>query len=382
MTRLLRNRLFGLPFFLVVLLVGCKQTQPEVGVEPIPFTEGERHIVIKHPTVNNLKTFLFLTREGIFPLPSNFRVVGVYHESARYDYQLSADFINAEGLENFSLLGVGPFLSERKIFGQNEWTPTFSHIFENSQGIIFFGGPDIPPATYGQEMNLLTVVTDPNRHYLELSFLYHLLGGYQDEGFVPLLEKNPTYPILGICLGMQTMNVATGGSMIQDIPTQIYGFTTVEDVLKADQQIRHRNYNTNFGLDDNVTSDNYHQVEILGGHLQQINAGTGNNPFVLSSHHQAALKIGKGMIVVATSLDGKVVEALEHEKYPHVIGVQFHPEVRDLYLVESKINQKPFEPGINSYLEKYPGNLGETFHRNLWKYLASWYENETIKIKQ
>jgi putative glutamine amidotransferase len=364
----------------VLALIGaCQNIQNDAINDVAVFEAGQKHIVIMHPTVNNLKTFIYLTSEGIFPLPKDIRVVGVFHEKARYDYTLSSDFIKEEQIANISLLGIGSVLSDKEIFGQNQWTSTFTEIFENSEGILFFGGPDLPPATYGQEMNLLTVVTDPNRHYLELSFLFHLLGGFQDEGFVPLLEQKPDYPILGICLGMQTMNVATGGSMIQDIPTQIYGFTNVEDVLNADQQLRHRNYNTNYSLDANVTSDNYHQILITGGHIQEINSAIGVNPFVLSSHHQAALNIGKGLYVTATSLDGKVVEALEHEKYPHVIGVQFHPEVRDLYMVDSKINEKPFEPGKYSYLELYPGEQGEQFHRNFWKQIAAWYGIDTPK---
>ncbi len=382
MYKLFQNGYWVLGFLFIGLLAGCKQAKPDSAVEVNPFVDGERHVVIMHPTVNNLKTFLYLTCEGIFPLPKDIRVVGIYHENASYDYGLSAGFIKGENLENISLLGIVPVLQGSEIFAKNTWTELFTEIFEKSEGVIFFGGPDIPPSTYGQEFNLLSVVTDPYRHYLELSFLYHLLGGYQDETFVPLMEQNPKFPILGICLGMQSMNVATGGTMIQDIPTQIYGFTTVEDVLGADQQIRHRNYNTNYSLDANVTSDNYHQLIITGGHMQKINAGTGTNPFVLSSHHQAALKIGKGLVVTATSLDGKVVEALEHEKYPHVLGVQFHPEVRDLFLVESKITEKPFEAGKYSFLELYPGNQGETFCRNFWKHISSWYEKtpETLKV--
>jgi putative glutamine amidotransferase len=338
-----------------------------------PFSKGEKHIVLMHPTVNNLKTFLYLTSEGIFPLPKELKVVGVFHENAGYNYGVSADFIKEEGLENFALLGIESVLSDKEIFAANKWTPTFTEIFENSEGIIFFGGPDIPPATYGEEMNLLTVVSDPNRHYMELSFLFHLLGGHQNEEYVPLLEQRPDYRILGICLGMQSMNVATGGTLTQDIPTEIYGHTTVEDVLNADQQVRHRNYNSNYRLDDEVSFDNYHQVIITGGHLQAINNVSEIDPFVLSSHHQAALKIGKGFRVTATSTDGKVVEALEHEKYPHVMGVQFHPEVRELYMLDSKIQEKPFEPGMKSFLELYPGQNGEFFHHSFWKYVAGWY---------
>lgn len=359
----------------IVLFIFIQACTPaaDTAKQAEPFIEGEKHIVIMHPTVNNLRTFLFLTGEGIFPLPETYRVVGVFHESASYNYQLSADFIKEEGLEHIALLGIAPALENENLFRENAGTPLFREIFEKAEGVIFFGGPDLPPATYGEPLNLLTVITDPFRHYLELSLMFHLLGGSQNEAFVPLMEEKPDFRILGICLGMQTMNVATGGNMVQDIPFELYGMQTVEEILASDQQMRHRNYYTNYSLDKNVTSDNYHQVEITGGHLAAINNGIGQLPYVLSSHHQAAKELGKGMKVTAWSMDGKIVEALEHEKYPHVVGIQFHPEVRDLYKADSKINVRPFEPGSLSYLDQYPGELGETFHRNFWKHIASWY---------
>jgi len=365
-------KLVRLFFILVIFFQACQPAQKKHSGTKV-FIEGEKHIVVMHPTINNLRTFLFLTGEGIFPLPEGYRVVGVYHESANYDYQLSADFIRDEGLEQIVLLGISPVLDTESLYRENDCTPLFREIFEKTEGVVFFGGPDIPPVTYREPLNLLTVITDPNRHYLELSFMFHLLGGSQNEAFIPLLEEKPDFRILGICLGMQTMNVATGGTMTQDIPFEIYGMTTVEEVLASDQQMRHRNYYTNYSLDRNVTPDNYHQVEITGGHLAAINNGIGQWPYVLSSHHQAAKDLGKGLKVTAWSMDGKIVEALEHEKYPHVVGVQFHPEVRDLYKPESKINVRPFEPGTHSYLDLYPDELGETFHRNFWKQIAAWY---------
>lgn len=357
---------------LLLLVQACKTSQEPVTETPV-FLEGEKHFVIMHPTVNNLKTFLFLKGEGIFPLPDEFRVVGVFHESGSYDYQQSAEFLREQGIENIALMGVSPVLNPGNLYAENECTPAFREVFEHSEGIIFFGGPDIPPAAYGEPMNLLTVVTDPNRHFMEISMLFHLLGGAQNESFTPFLEEKPDYGILGICLGMQSMNVATGGTMVQDIPTEIYGLQAIEDILEADQQMRHRNYQTNYSLDRMVTPDNYHRVNITGGHLAEINEGMGELPYVLSSHHQAVEKIGKGLKVTAWSMDGKIVEAMEHEKYPHVLGVQFHPEVRDLYQRESKITVRPFEPGIQSYLDLYPDKLGETFHQRFWKHIAGWY---------
>ena len=357
---------------LLVLAQACKPAPAPVTETPV-FAEGADHFILMHPTVNNLKTFLFLRGEGLFSIPDDIRVVGVFHEDASYNYQQSAEFLKEEGFENIALLGVTGTLNPENLYGENECTPVFRNIFEHSEGILFFGGPDIPPVAYGESMNLLTVVTDPNRHFLELSLLFHLLGGSQDETFVPFLEENPDYGILGICLGMQSINVATGGTMVQDIPTELYGMETIEEIVNADQQMRHRNYYTNYSLDWDVTSDNYHQVDITGGHLAQINEGTGGLPYVLSSHHQAVENLGKGLEVTAWSMDGKIVEALEHEKYPHVLGVQFHPEVRDLYQPDSKITVRPFEPGTESYLDHYPGALGETFHHNFWKHIAGWY---------
>lgn len=326
-----------------------------------------------NPTVNNLRTFVYLTREGIFPLPEDFRVVGVFHDSASYDYRLSAGFINDEGHKNMALLGIAPVLKTENLFMENEWSPVFREIFEKSKGIIFFGGPDLPPATYGEPMSLLTVVSDPNRHYLELSLMFHLLGGSQNIDFKPFLEEKPEYGILGICLGMQTMNVATGGTMVQDIPTEIYGFKTVEQVLNANQQIQHRNYYTNYSLKTDLFAGNFHQIMIYGGQLAEINQGQGQMPFVLSSHHQAAEKIGNGLIVTAWSIDGKIAEALEHEKYKNVLGVQFHPEARDIYNNEKKLNLNPFDPATQSYSELYPGSMGNFFHLNFWKHIAQWF---------
>jgi putative glutamine amidotransferase len=68
------------------------------------------------------------------------------------------------------------------------------------------------------------------------------LGGYGNEDFEPFLKEKPKYLVTGFCLGMQTMNVATGGTLIQDIPAEIYGATTSEKTLEIGRANLHRNY--------------------------------------------------------------------------------------------------------------------------------------------
>ncbi len=70
-------------------------------------------------------------------------------------------------------------------------------------------------------MSLLTRLTDPYRHYFEASFLFHLLGGSQNIDYTPFLEVNKEYTVYAICLGIQTMNIAAGGTMTQDIPSEL-----------------------------------------------------------------------------------------------------------------------------------------------------------------
>ncbi len=342
--------------------------------DPALFQEGDRHIILMHPTVTNLKTFLFLTGEGIFPLPEGYRVIGLYNQDGRYDYAQSLAFIHEEGLDHVALLGLEPAADTQQLYGENPWSETFRELFSRSQGAIFFGGPDIPPALYGEETDLLTVISDPARHHLELSFLFHLLGGTQDTSFVPLMESRPHYRILGLCLGMQSMNVATGGSLVQDIPTTLYGLGSVEQVLALDTDQQHRNYHTHYAAETEISSYLPHRIRILpGSQLWSLTGDEGVQPAVMSSHHQAADALGRGFVVTARSVDGAIVEAIEHSRYPHVIGVQFHPELPAIFQPETGMRLLPGEAPGPPYREQFPGRQGTEFHLNFWRHIGLMY---------
>lgn len=363
-------RYFGFAL-LTTLIVSCGS---DTSREMMIFSPGHKHLLLMHPTTNNIRTINYLINEGIFPLPENYRIVGVYHQSSAYNFELSRAYIDEQELTRFTLLGIDQPLTKKILFQANSLTDTFQWLFEQSEGAIFMGGPDMVPAAYGEPVNLLTVIEDAHRHFLELSFLFHLLGGHQDAAFAPMLQEDPFYRILGICLGMQTMNVATGGTMVQDIPTEVYGLTTVEEVIAMDENQQHRNYYTNLGEDTGLVRYSFHQIITdAQSQMGQMAFHPDAKPYVLSSHHQALKDIGKGFRVTAWSADSLIPEAIEHEKYPNVFGVQFHPEVITLYQPDAKLKFQPGEEPAHAYLDLYPGDSGAHFHNGFWKHTGLQY---------
>jgi putative glutamine amidotransferase len=355
---------------LLLFAYSCNNIE-KVSVPANQIVAGEKHIILMHPTVNNIKTFNYLVNNKIFPLPKDYKVIGVYHAKEEYKYKASIEYLKKQGLINIILFKIDAPISDDMLYKHNACSDTYKYLFENSNGAISLGGPDIPPACYGEKTSTLTSITDPFRHYMEISFLFHLLGGSQDTTYIPLLKQRPDYPILAICLGMQSINVATGGTLYQDIPSEIYNLTNIEDILKTPKNKRHRNYNVDYILDTNVTYYHYHQIAIEKGSL--LSSYTSNDtihPVVWSSHHQSIEKLGKGLQIAAKSMDGKIVEAITHANYPNLLGVQFHPEKRELYNLADKIMITPSKAGEYSYLNLYSGDKGENFQREIWRKFA------------
>ena len=150
-----------------------------------------------------------------------------------------------------------------------------------ADGLLLSGGKDVEPKLYGQEKMFDFVITDPQRDDLE----YKIIKAFVDR----------RKPIWGICRGIQILNVYFGGTLTQDIPTQLGG-----DHSK--------------GVCHQVTLKKDSILGNLYGESMEVN----------SYHHQAVKDIANGLRVTAWSEDG-IVEAFEGEKHP-VLGVQFHPE--------------------------------------------------------
>lgn len=350
-----------LVFFVLVLKTG----QAQNFIESADFNANKNFVLLAHPTVQNLETIQFLVENKILHLPDA-EFIGVYSLAESYDYSKSIELIKAPKMSKFHLQKIDKEESSTRIYAKNEWTLTFKKLFDHSAGIFFFGGPDIQPEIYGQK-NLYSEVTDPNRHLFELSFLFHLLGGYQNQEFIPFLQEKPGYFVTGFCLGLQSMNVATGGTLTQDIPAQTYKKMNAEENLKLKKDQLHRNYWQEITKDPQLMGINFHQIRYTAHpfFLKTVKADKELKPTVLSSHHQSIEELGKNLIVTATSMDGQVIEGIHHRIYPNVFAVQFHPEVPALYQEGKKLKFAP-DDNPKSYFELLSPE-DRAFHLKYWQ---------------
>lgn len=325
-------------------------------------------IVLINPGVFYLKSIVYMTKNGVINA-DNIEYVAVFYTKSEVKISEAKDFVKKNDIKNIKFREVYGNLNINNIYKENLCTDDFRDIFNTSDGIIFLGGWDIPPVYYGQKTELTVGINTPNRHLFELSFYFHLLGGNQNPNFKNYLEVKPDFPVLGICLGMQTMNVATGGDMYQDIPSDIYGLNYVEDVIKLGMDQMHRNYNKHLYPEEEINNHSFHHVKITDKNLRnKLKLKDGFNPITASSHHQAVKVLGKNMIVAGTSMDGKVVEAMLHQKYVNVLGTQFHPEF--VYLHDPDSKRRKFNPDEKELLSEHEilvKNNSYQYHLDFWE---------------
>jgi len=154
-------------------------------------------------------------------------------------------------------------------------------------GLVLVGGADIPPDAYGQQPHETVKVMPEQRYNFERQFIPAWLSSGK--------------PILGVCLGMQFTNVVSGGTLIQDIPSQV----------GTDVAHRRKYHNVRIEPDSSL-------VKLLGK----------KDAKVYSNHHQAVDKLGSNLKVIARA-DDNVIEAFERVKGGFGLFVQWHPEVME-----------------------------------------------------
>lgn len=344
------------------------------------FNQKKQYIILTNPTIKNLKTINYLVENKLLKINTRkINFVGVYFDDQKYDFRQTTQFLDTANLTEFHLHEVKGELEVDNLFEKNSVTDELKKIFEHSAGVFFFGGPDIPPQEYGEE-NTLSIVTDPERHFFETTFLFHLLGSFRNEQFEPFMENNPDYFVTGFCLGMQTMNVATGGTMIQDIPAELFSAENPEEVVKIEKSNLHCNYWQNISSDSLLMGINMHPLRFTEHPFfgNKVKVKKSFHPKILSSHHQAIKKLGKGLEVTALAPDGRIIEGVAHTKYPHVFAVQFHPEVPALY---EDMELWKFQPSDKpTTYHKLLGKENIEFHKAYWKFVSKAIK-EAVKAK-
>jgi putative glutamine amidotransferase len=157
---------------------------------------------------------------------------------------------------------------------------------EEMDGLLLTGGPDIAPEFLHQEVanpSVLDKDIDPRRDRWEIEAIKHAL----ERGL----------PVFAICKGMQTLNVALGGTLKLDIPGHKLPGQEDHDTqpLRSDQRARHR--------------------------FEKVN----------SSHHQAVDRPGGGLEIEAWCTDDDIIEQMRLRDYPFALAVQYHPERGTIY---------------------------------------------------
>jgi len=155
--------------------------------------------------------------------------------------------------------------------------------------LILAGGADVDPASYGAEAEPETDLPRPERDRFELALAREAL--------------RREMPVLGICRGMQMLNVARGGTLVQHLPR-----------LTGDDHHRHT-----------LGAFGDHEVRLEPGSLAARAAGA-ERLAVKSHHHQALERMGDGLVASGWSVPDDVIEAVELPGHPFALGILWHPE--------------------------------------------------------
>jgi putative glutamine amidotransferase len=161
-------------------------------------------------------------------------------------------------------------------------------------GILLPGGDDVLPSLYGAQVHPTFEAAEPGRDAYELELARR--------------AAEADLPLLAICRGIQVLNVARGGTLVQDIPTEMPD-AIPHEVADTPHTIAH----------DVWVSEGTLLHTLLGERIE------GDACPVNSRHHQAVQTVGAGLVVSATAPDG-IVEAVEDPSKRFCLGVQWHPE--------------------------------------------------------
>jgi putative glutamine amidotransferase len=168
-------------------------------------------------------------------------------------------------------------------------------VIDTIDGVLLTGGGDVDPVFYGQERHPSVHDAEPGRDEFEIDLARRAMEA--------------DLPVLAICRGSQVLNVAAGGTLVQDIPSAVN--TNLEHSLESPKDC--------LAHDIRIVSDTRLHAA-LGGAVDASCACHVN-----SRHHQSVGTLGASLVASATAPDG-VIEGIEAPRYRFCIGVQWHPE--------------------------------------------------------
>jgi putative glutamine amidotransferase len=164
-----------------------------------------------------------------------------------------------------------------------------SELLDRLDGIVLTGGGDVDPVAYRRERSPLTEGLDVRRDVFELELAREAVAR--------------DVPLLAICRGVQVLNVALDGTLLQDIASEMPGAVEHRDLEHWDREV--------------------HAVELEPASV--LESVLGSSLRVNSLHHQGLDDLGEGLVPAGRSPDG-LVEAVERPGKCFVVGVQWHPE--------------------------------------------------------
>ena len=190
--------------------------------------------------------------------------------------------------ESVRLAGGGP-----RVVDVSEHGP--AEVIAGAAGLLLAGGGDVLPELYGESTHPSFSAAEPRRDEFEIELVRRALDA--------------DVPVFAICRGVQVLNVALGGTLVQDIPDET-GRTIDHMVRQPADVIAH---------DVRIAP-----ASLLAALTRRRTAGA-QHCAVNSRHHQAPKTLGSGLVATALAPDG-IVEALEYPTLRFCLGVQWHPE--------------------------------------------------------
>jgi putative glutamine amidotransferase len=170
-----------------------------------------------------------------------------------------------------------------------------AEVVRSCSGLLLTGGGDVLPSIYGAAAHHTFSAAEAGRDEYEIELVRRAI--------------EVDLPLFAICRGVQVLNVALGGTLVQDIPDEVS--SSIDHMVREPRVA--------------IAHDVWMAPDTLLERLMRARIEQGDDCPVNSRHHQAVKELGEGLISTATAPDG-IIEAVEHPGQRFCLGVQWHPE--------------------------------------------------------